>query len=112
MPRPHAPFCDLNPDPAQHGPWCISRPIARQAVASNEAGKSVEITVDLAASWSDVPAPWLVRMVSEPPDIMARFVSLMLPGTARQVAAALVIAAGQAEELDHAVTKPRTVGRA
>lgn len=112
MPRPHAPFCDLNPDPDQHGPWCISRPIARQAVAANEAGKSVEITLDLAASWSDLRAPWLVRMVSEPPDIMARFVALMLPGTARQVAAGLVVAAGQAEEVDHAVTAHRQAGRA
>jgi hypothetical protein len=35
----------------------VSRPIARQAVALSEQGKTVDITVDLAALWSSLDAP-------------------------------------------------------
>jgi hypothetical protein len=107
MPRQHALFCDLNPDRLGHGLYCVSRPIARQAVASNEQGKTVDITVDLAALWSKLDAPRLVRVISEPPNIDGRFVAVMASGTARQLAAALLVAAGQAEELERDVTRPR-----
>ena len=107
MSRRHAPFCDLDPDRRGHGPFCVSRPIARQAVASSEQGKTVDITVDLAAKWSDLAAPHLVRLINEPPNIKGRSVALMHSGTARQLAAALLVAAGQAEELERDLTRPR-----
>ncbi len=107
MSRRHAPFCDLNPNRHGHGPLCVSRPIARQAVATSEHGKTVDITVDLAAKRSDLDAPYLVRLINEPPNIHNRFVALMHSGTARQLAAALLLAAGQAEELERDVTRPR-----
>jgi len=107
MPRQHAPFCDLNPDRHGHGLYCVSRPIAREAVASTEQGRPVDITVDLAALWSRLDAPRLVRVVSEPPNIDGRFVAVMASGTARQLAAALLVAAGQAEQLERDVTRPR-----
>ena len=107
MPRPHAPFCDLNPDRIGHGLYCVSRPIARQAVAVTEQGKSVDITVDLAALWSNLGAAHLVRLIHEPPNIDGRFVAVMASGTARQLAAALLVAAGQAEELERDVRRPR-----
>lgn len=106
--RRHAPFCDLDPNRRGHGPFCVSRPIARQAVATSEQDKTVDITVDLAARWSDLGAPHLVRVINEPPNIDSRFVALMHSGTARQLAAALLLAAGQAEELERDVTRPRT----
>jgi len=105
--RRHAPFCDLHPNRRGHGPLCVSRPIARQATATSEQGKTVDITVDLAAKWSDPDAPHLVRVINEPPNIDSRFVALMHSGTARQLAAALLLAAGQAEELERDVTRPR-----
>jgi len=105
MPRQHAPFCDLNPDRIGHGVYCVSRPIARQAVAASEVGKTVDITVDLAARWSDLDAARLVRVISEPPNIDGRSVAVMTSGTARQLAAALIVAAGQVEELDRNVTR-------
>jgi len=107
MPRQHAPFCDLNPDRHGHGLYCVSRPIARQAVASSEQGKPVDITVDLAVPWSNLAAPRLVRVISEPPNIDGRFVAIMASGAARQLAAALIVAASQAEELERDVTRPR-----
>jgi hypothetical protein len=107
MPRQHAPFCDLPTDRHGHGLFCVSRPVARQAVASNEQGKPVDITVDLAVSWSNLTAPRLVRVVSEPPNIDGRLVALLASGTARQLAAALLLAAGQAEEFDRDVTRPQ-----
>lgn len=106
MPRPHAPFCDLRAG-SDHGPLCISRPIARQVVAASEDGGSVEYTVDIAARRADAHAPRLVRLIGEPQDIMGRFVSLASPGAARQIAAALIVAAGQAEELNRDVSRPR-----
>lgn len=78
----------------------------RTVVAVDEDGRSVEVTLDLAARRTDAYAPRWVRLISEPPDIMARFVSLMSSGAARQLAAALLNAAGQAEELDRDVTRP------
>lgn len=108
MPRRHAPFCDLNPDRRGHGLYCVSRPIARQAVAANEQGKTVDITVDLAARWADLGASRLVRVISEPPTIDGRFVAILASGTARQLAAALLVAAGQAEELERDVSRPRS----
>lgn len=110
MPRRHAPFCDLNPDHRGHGIFCVSRPIARQAVASSETGKAVDITVDLAARWTDLDGVRLVRIISEPPNIDGRFVAIMASGAARQLAAALLVAAGQAEELERDVTRPRPTG--
>ncbi len=107
MSRRHAPFLDLDPEGRGHGPFCISRPIARQAVAASEHAKPVDITVDLAAKWADLGAPHLVRLISEPPHIDSRSVALMPSGTARQLAAALVVAAGQAEELERDLTRPR-----
>ncbi len=107
MSRRHAPFCDLDPDLRGHGPFCVSRPIARQAVAASEQGKTVDITVDLAAKWADLAAPNLVRLINEPPNISERSVALMPSGTARQIAAALLVAAGQAEELERDLTRPR-----
>ncbi|MEO6700751.1 MAG: hypothetical protein ABI140_14305 [Jatrophihabitantaceae bacterium] len=107
MSRAHATFCDLNPDRIGHGLYCVSRPIARQAVAETEQGKCVDITVDLAALWSRPDTPRLVRVISEPPNIDGRFVAVMASGTARQLAAALLVAAGQAEELERDVTRPR-----
>jgi hypothetical protein len=67
----------------------------------------VDITVDLAAKWSDLTDPSLVRLINEPPDIAERSVTLMPSGTARQLAAALLVAARQAEELDRDLTRPR-----
>lgn len=107
MPRLHAPFCDLHPDRRGHGIYCVSRPIARQAVAANEQGKTVDITVDLAARWADLSAPRLVRVISEPPNIDGRFVALLASGTARQLAAALLVAAGQAEKLERDVCQAK-----
>ena len=86
---------------------CVSRPIARQAVGTSENDESVDVTVDLAARWADLAAPQLVRLITEPPHIDKRSVTLMASGAARQLAAALVVAAGQAEELDEDVTRPR-----
>jgi hypothetical protein len=107
--RRHAPFCDLDPHRRRgHGPFCVSRPIARQATAASEQNKTVDITVDLAAKWSDLAAPHLVRVINEPPNINGRFVALMHSGTARQLAAALLLAAGQAEQLERDVSRPRT----
>jgi hypothetical protein len=103
MPRPHAPFCDL-PDGRDHGQFCISRAVAREAVAVTEAGKPIDITVDLAVRRTDRDGTRLVRVIGEPPDIAARFVALLPSGTARQVAAALVVAADQADELDRDVS--------
>lgn len=100
MPRSHAPFCDLPRQPGNHGPFCVSRPVARQAVAASDSGVGVEVTVDLAVRWAELATAWLVRAVLEPPNVGDRLVVLMPPGTARQLAAALVTAAGQAEELD------------
>ena len=62
--------------------------------------------MDLAALWSRLDAPRLVRVISEPPNIDGRFVAVMASGTARQLAAALLVAAGQAEELERDVTRP------
>jgi hypothetical protein len=75
--------------------------VARPAIASSEPGKDVNITVDLAVPWSNLAAQRLVRMVS------GQSVVLMASGTARQLAAALLVAAGQAEELVRDVTRPR-----
>jgi hypothetical protein len=103
MPRPHATFCDLPPG-RDHGPFCVSRPIAREAVAINEAGKPVDLTVDLAVRRARRGGHRLVRVISEPPSIAARFVALLPSGTARQLAAALIVAADQADELDRDVS--------
>ncbi|MEO6115089.1 MAG: hypothetical protein ABIP57_08535 [Jatrophihabitantaceae bacterium] len=107
MSRRHAPFCDLDLDRRGHGAYCISRPIAREVIATGEQGRTVDITIDLAAKWSDLGAPHLVRLINEPPNIDGRSVALMHSGAARQLAAALLVAAGQAEELERDVTRPR-----
>lgn len=101
MPRQHAPFCDLDAGQRGHGLYCASRPVARSAVANDEPGKAVNVTVGLAVPWSHLTAARLVRVVS------GQSVVLMASGTARQLAAALLIAANQAEELLRDVTRPR-----
>jgi hypothetical protein len=103
MPRPHATFCDLPPG-LDHGPFCVSRPVAREAVAINEAGKSIDLTVDLAVRRAGRDSNRLVRVIGEPPTVAARFVALLPSGTARQLAAALIVAADQADELDRDVS--------
>jgi diacylglycerol kinase family enzyme len=49
-----------------------------------------------------------VRIIAEPPTVSARSVTLLPAGTARQLAAALTVAADQADELDHDVSARRT----
>ncbi|HJQ01138.1 MAG TPA: hypothetical protein VJ851_06035 [Jatrophihabitans sp.] len=102
MPRQHAPWCTIDPAQRGHGLFCVSRPVARAAVANDEPGKAVPITVDIAVSWSNLAAPLLVRMVS------GTSVVLMASGTARQLAAVLLVAAGQAEEVLRDVTRQRS----
>lgn len=68
---------------------------------------NVDVTIDLAARWANLTGPRMVRAVLEPPNVQGRFVALMLPGTARTIAAALLAAAAQAEELERDVTRPR-----
>lgn len=99
--RAHAPFCAIDLDRRGHGLYCVSRSIARPAVASSEPGKTVNVTVEVAAVWSNLTAPRLVRVASE------QSVTLMASGTARQLAAALLVAANQAEELLRDVTRQR-----
>lgn len=70
----------------------------------NEAGRPVDLTVDLAVRRADRDGHRLVRVISEPPTIAARTVALLPSGTARQLAAALIVAADQADELDREVT--------
>jgi hypothetical protein len=103
MPRPHATFCDLPPG-RDHGQFCVSRPVAREAIAINEAGRPVDLTVDLAVRRSDRDGHRLVRIIAEPPTVTARSVTLLPAGTARQLAAALIVAADQADELDRDVS--------
>lgn len=107
MTRRHAPWCALDPGQRGHGLYCVSRPIARAAIASSEPGQPVAVTVDLAVPWSKLDAPRLVRMVSTPPNTDRESVSVMASGTARQLAAALLVAANQAEELLRDVTRQR-----
>ncbi len=107
MPHLHAPFCDLPPGRRGHGPYCVSRPVARQVIATSEAGKTTDITIDLAVRRSEFDGPRMVRLIGEPPDINNRFVAMMSPGSARQLATALLNAAGQAEELDQDVNRPK-----
>jgi len=109
MSRRHAPFCDLLRDRRGHGPLCVSRPIARQLTVASESGLNLDLTVDLAARWGDLTGPRLVRAILEPPQVDERLVALLSSGSARQFAAALVTAAGQAEELDANVSGPRLV---
>lgn len=99
MPRAHATFCDLS-NRADHGRFCVSRPVAREAVVVTEAGDRADLTVDLIVDREDPLAARLVRLIAEPPAIDERFVAVMTSGSARQVAAALLVAAEQAEELD------------
>ncbi len=107
MPRQHAPFCDLDPGQRGHGLYCASRPVARPAVTNDEPGKAVNVTVGLAVPWSHLTAPRLVRVVSTPPNPDRQTIALMASGTARQLAAALLVAANQAEELVRDVTRLR-----
>lgn len=101
MPRQHAPWCAIDPGQRGHGLYCTSRPVARAAIASDEPGKAIGVTVDLAVLWSNLAAPLLVRMVSGPS------VVLVASGTARQLAAVLLVAASQAEEVIRDVTRQR-----
>ena len=101
MPRQHAPWCAIDPGKRGYGLYCTSRPVARPAIASDEPGKAVGITLDIAVLWSNLAAPLLVRMVS------GQSVVLMASGTARQLAAVLLVAAAQAEEVLRDVTRQR-----
>lgn len=105
MTRQHHTFCDIEPTTRGHGQFCVSRPVAREATATGESGMAVDVTVDLAARWSDLTGPRMVRAVLEPPSVMGRFVVLMPPGTARTLAAALLAGAAQAEELQRDLTR-------
>ncbi len=107
MPRRHALFCIIDPGQRGHGVFCVSRPIARPADADSEAGTSVPITVDLAIRWANPDGQRLVRLVSGSPTNDRQFIGIMTSGAARQLAAALLVAAGQAEELERDVTRPR-----
>jgi hypothetical protein len=101
MTRQHAPFCVIDTRQRGHGLFCVSRPVARPAVANSEPGKELGVTVDLAVPWSNLTAARLVRVVSGPS------VVVMASGTARQLAAALLVAASQAEEVTRDVTRQR-----
>lgn len=70
----------------------------------NEAGRPVDLTVDLAVRRAGRSGRRLVRVIAEPPTIAARAVTLLPSGTARQLAAALIVAADQADELDRDVS--------
>jgi hypothetical protein len=70
----------------------------------NEAGKPVDLSVDLAVRRAGRHGHRLVRVIAEPPTIAARSVALLPSGTARQLAAALIVAADQADELDRNVS--------
>jgi hypothetical protein len=70
----------------------------------NEAGKPVDLTVDLAVRRARPGGKRLIRVIAEPPTIAARSVTLLPAGTARQLAAALIVAADQADELDRDVS--------
>ena len=111
MSREHHVFCDLPRDQRGHGQFCVSRPVAREATATGESGMAVDVTIDLAARWSNLTSPRMVRAILEPPNVQGRFVALMTPGTARTVAAALLAAAAQAEELERDVARPRHMPR-
>jgi hypothetical protein len=108
MPRRHALFCNIDPDQRGHGLFCVSRSVARQAEASSEAGSAVAVTVDLAVRWADPAGLRLVRLVGGS-TADRPFIALMASGVARQLAAALLVAAGQAEELERDVTRPHPV---
>jgi hypothetical protein len=99
MTRQHHTFCDIEPTQRGHGQFCVSRPVAREAAAIGESGMNIDVTVDLVARWADLTSPRMVRAVLEPPNVQGRFVALMPPGTARTLAAVLLAAAAQAEEL-------------
>ena len=60
--------------------------------------------MDLAVCRADRDGHRLVRVIAEPPTIAARSVTLLPSGTARQLAAALIVAADQADELDRDVS--------
>jgi hypothetical protein len=107
VPRRHAAFCDIEPGQRGHGVYCVSRPVARQAVASSEPGQAVAVTVDLAVLWSKLDGPRMVRVVSTPPNADRQSVAVLASGTARQLATALLAAANQAEEVLRDVTRQR-----
>ena len=107
MPRRHALFCDIDTDQRGHGLFCLSRPIARPVDANSEAGAAAPITVDLAVRWTDPDGQRLVRVVGGSPSTDQPFIAIMTSGAARQLAVALLVAAGQAEELERDVTRPQ-----
>jgi hypothetical protein len=107
MPRRHALFCIIDPDQRGHGLFCVSRPVARPTDTISEAGAAAPITIDLAVRWTDPDGQRLVRVVGGPPTTDRPFIAIMTSGGARQLAAALLVAAGQAEELKRDVTRPR-----
>jgi hypothetical protein len=107
MPRRHALFCIVDPDQRGHGLFCVSRPVARPAEADSEAGAATPITIDLAVRWTDPDGQRLVRVVGGSPTADRPFIAIMTSGAGRQLAAALLVAAGQSEELERDVTRPR-----
>lgn len=94
MPRRHALFCIIDPDQRGHGLFCVSRPVARPADASSEAGGTTSVTVDIAVRWVDPDGQRLVRLVGGSPTADSPFIAIITSGVARQLAAALLVAAG------------------
>ncbi len=76
-------------------------------MAKTEAGHRIDLTVDLASPIETADLAGLVRLVGEPSDVDDRFVAVLNSGSARQIAAALLSAADQADEIDHDVSRPR-----
>jgi len=111
MPRPHAPFCTLTADGRGHGPYCVSRPLARPVQAVTEQGKRVTVTVDVAVKRAHLAGPHLVRIVQQPPSIEHRFVLVLAVEGARQLAAALLNAARHVESASTQLRAPRTDAR-
>jgi len=72
-------------------------------------GPSVETPTPTAVRWADPDGQRLVRVVGGPLIADRQFIGIMTSGTARQLAAALLVAAGQAEELERDVPRPRPV---
>ena len=70
--------------------------------------RRLAVTVDLAARWTDPDGLRLVRVVGGSPTADRPFIAIMASGVARQLAAALLVAAGQAEELERDVTRRRS----
>ncbi|MGH8961783.1 MAG: hypothetical protein ACRDWT_11440 [Jatrophihabitantaceae bacterium] len=101
-----AEFCDLpgpgtGPASDVHGPYCVSRPVAREIIAATGVTEC-DVTIDLAAGrgTSGVEAPRFVRLVVEYSGPDGGPSILLEASRARSLAAALVAGADQCEQLD------------